>query len=524
MRDSGDARPDPYRLDELAARQAQALAMGGADKLARQQAKGRLNARERIAQLLDDGAFEELGLLARSDRAEVAAQTPADGKLCGYGSIAGRTVFVGADDVTVMAGAGGRVGVGKLLQHLSAAVEKGYPCVQLGDAGGARVPDIMGAVGMMSMVYPITHSAPRNRRVPLITAIMGECFGGSTWTASLSDLVIQVRGTAMCVGGPSILEIATGERATTEELGGWELHAKTTGLVDLFANDDAEALALVRHALSYFPQSARELPPVVRKGDAALRRIDDVFERVPEDPRQVYDMHRLLEAAFDADSLLELKPGYDASLITALARLDGRVVGVLANNPKVTAGAMGPGACEKATSFICLCDSFHIPLIFLHDTPGFFVGKRAEEGQMPLKIMTMIEALHQCSVPRISLIVRKSYGMAHCNMSGGNMGSDCVLAWPTADISFMAPAVAVNVVHGRKLAALDDGGATRAALMEEIARANAPWEAAGRNYIDRIIDPCDTRIELVRALARACGPDGEAGRSQRKLANWPRMA
>jgi acetyl-CoA carboxylase carboxyltransferase component len=235
-------------------------------------------------------------------------------------------------------------------------------------------------------------------------------------------------------------------------------------------------------------------------------------------------MHRLLEAVCDPGSVLELKPYFDGSLITALARIEGRVVGVLANNPKVTAGAMGPGACEKATSLICLCDSFHIPLVFLHDTPGFFVGRRAEEGAMPLKIMNWIEALHLSSVPRISVVVRKSYGMAHCNMSGGNMGSDALLAWPNADVSFMAPAVAVNVVYGRKLQEMKDPAAARDAFMEEISRANAPWDAAGRNYIDRIIDPRDTRIEIAHALARAAGPDGQGGRSRRRLANWPRMA
>jgi acetyl-CoA carboxylase carboxyltransferase component len=235
-------------------------------------------------------------------------------------------------------------------------------------------------------------------------------------------------------------------------------------------------------------------------------------------------MHRLVEAVCDPGSVLELKPYFDGSLITALARIDGRVVGVLANNPKVTAGAMGPGACEKATSFICLCDSFHIPLVFLHDTPGFFVGRRAEEGAMPLKIMNWIEALHHCTVPRISVVVRKSYGMAHCNMSGGNMGNDVLLAWPNADVSFMAPAVAVNVVYGRKLAEMPNRAEAHAELMDEISRTNAPWHAAGLNYIDRVIDPRDTRSEIARALARAAGPDGNGGRGKRLLANWPRMA
>ncbi|HZR35867.1 MAG TPA: carboxyl transferase domain-containing protein [Nevskia sp.] len=515
---------DPYHLDELQQRQRRALAMGGADKIARQHAKGRQTARERIAALVDGGSFEELGLLAHSDLPEAADRTPADGKIAGFGAIDGRTVFVGADDVTVMAGSGGRVGVAKLYKGMAYAARKGYPCVQLGDAGGARVPDIMGSAGMMSMVYPIKEAPPRNRRVPLITAIMGECYGGSAWTAAISDIVIQVKGTVMCVSGSSILEIATAENTPDTELGGWELHARTTGQVDLFAENEADCIALIRRALSYLPNSAGELPPVATERGGAERRIDNIMELVPEHPRMAYDMHRLIEAVVDPGSVLELKPFYDGSLITALARIDGQVVGILANNPRVTAGAMGPGACEKAVSFICLCDSFHIPLVFLHDTPGFFVGKRAEEGAMPLRIMNFIEALHQSTVPRISVIVRKSYGMAHCNMAGGNMGSDLVLAWPIADVSFMAPNVAVNVVYGRKLAQMENPAAARDALAEEISRANAPWGAAGLNYIDRVIDPRDTRIELVRALRRARGSDGQGGRSQRLLANWPRMA
>ncbi|MCI0749451.1 MAG: hypothetical protein L0Y32_02735, partial [Nevskiales bacterium] len=442
-----------------------------------------------------------------------------------------------------------RIGVGKQFKGMAYAEEKGHPCIHLGDAGGARVPDIMGSDGMMSMGYPIRHAEPRDRRVPLITAILGECFGGAAWTASVSDIVIQVKGTVMCVGGPSILEVATGEKAGTEELGGWALHAKVTGQVDLFAENDEECLALVRRALSYFPNNASELPPVLplpaggeRAGVRGDGRLENILDLVPADPRAVYDMHRVIDAVCDPDSVLELKPFYDGSLITALARIEGRVVGLLANNPKITAGAMGPGACEKATSFICLCDSFHIPLVFLHDTPGFFVGRRAEERAMPLKIMNWIAALHHSTVPRISVIVRKSYGMAHCNMAGGNMGCDTLLAWPTADVSFMAPAVAVNVVYGRKLTAANGGrqpepfdpaqdklregspALDRDALMEDISRTHAPWAAAGRNCIDKVIDPRDTRLELARALARAARPGGEGQRSQRRLANWPRMA
>jgi acetyl-CoA carboxylase carboxyltransferase component len=234
-------------------------------------------------------------------------------------------------------------------------------------------------------------------------------------------------------------------------------------------------------------------------------------------------MHTAIKIIFDRDSMLEFKPYYDGSLITCLARLDGHVVGVLANNPMVNAGAMGPGACEKATAFICLCDSFNIPLVFLHDTPGFLVGKAAEEQKMPLKIMQFIQALQKCTVPRMSVIMRKSYGMAHCNMSGGGMGSDMLMAWPTADVSFMAPDVAVNVVFGGKVKDTEMTEELKEQFYEQLVRGSEPWEAAGLGFVDKIIDPADTRRELIIALARARGPRGDRGKSRRLLANWPRM-
>ena len=383
----------------------------------------------------------------------------------------------------------------------------------------------MGSYGMMSMTYPVM-GKPRDRRVPLVTTIMGVCYGGPGWTAAVSDIVIQVKGSIMAVGGPAILSIATGEQATPEALGGWEQHAYTTGQVDLFAESDEDCLWLARKVLSYLPSSSGSLPPVVPALTPAEERLERLLEIVPSDPKAAYDMHEVVELIADEGTVLELKPFYDGSLITALARLDGHTVGFLANNPMVTAGAMGPGACEKAAAFIALCDSFHIPLIFLHDTPGFLLGQAAEDRKMPLKIMTFIEALNQSTVPRVSCVIRKSYGMAHCNMVGGNMGADTLFAWPGSQVSFVAPDVAVSIVHGRKLAQIEDAqeqAATHEAMMAELERGSAPWAAAGANLIDKIIDPRDTRLELVRALRHARGSDGERGRSERRLASWPRM-
>lgn len=511
---------DAYKLNELQERLEKSKAMGGEKRIARQHNKNLLTARERIDLLLDVDSFDEMGQLAHSDLSEVVDKTPADGKICGYGEIDKRTVFVSADDATVMAGAGGRIGVGKQFDGAQYAIRKGYPIIHIGDGAGARIPDIMGSVGMMSMVYPIKGEA-RNRYVPQITTIMGECYGGPVWTASVSDVVIQVKGSIMAVAGPSILEVATGESATPEELGGWKLHAEVTGQVDLFAEDDADCIRLVRDVLSYLPSNSDQLPPKIDSTDSPTKSIP-AMQIVPEDSKTAYDMQHLLQAIFDHNSLLEFKPYYDGSLITTLARLDGHVVGVLANNPMVNVGAMGPGACEKATSFITLCDSFHIPLIFLHDTPGFFVGKFAEENKMPLKIMNYIQALHYSTVPKISLIVRKSYGMAHCNMMGGNMGADALLAWSIAEVSFMDPRVAVNVMYGRKIQQMDEPETAREQYIQQMRQGNAIWESAGLNLVDKVIAPDDSRRELIKALRRAIGDDGQHGRSERKLANWAR--
>lgn len=522
MTDTNDhgADTDPYHLARLAAAKRRARAMGGEKKIAAQHAAGRLTARERIERLLDNNSFRELGLLAASERAEDRERTPADGKITGYGTIDQRPVYVAADDVTIKAGAYGLVGHKKAHEGFDYAVSKGFPVINLGEAGGGRIPDIMGAPGMMGIVLPIDQP-PRDRAVPYIATIMGDCFGGPTFYAAVADIVIQVKGSVMAVTGPAVLEAATGEKVAAEDLGGWELHARVTGQVDLFAEDDAECLRLARRVLSYLPSNATHLPPRVTPADDPARRLEDLAALVPAAPRKGYDMRRVIAAIADADSVLELKPYYDRSLMTAFARLDGHVVGILANNPMFNAGAMGWGACEKATGFIALCDSFHIPLVFVHDTPGFFVSQSAENHKMPLRIMQFIDALHHATVPKIGLIVRKSYGMAHCNMLGGNMGADCLLAWPTADISFMAPDVAVNVVYGRKIAAAADAEKERQRLLAEMQEMNAPWEAAGLNLIDDIIDPADTRVELIAALDRARGADGLRGRSERRLASWP---
>jgi acetyl-CoA carboxylase carboxyltransferase component len=506
------------QIDELNLKKKKTLELGGLQKIEKQHASGKLTARERIDRLLDKNSFFEIGQLAHSDQLAVKDKTPADGKICGYGTINQKNVAITSDDVTVLAGSGGIVGYSKEFKVHEQARKKGIPAIHLGEGGGARIPDIMGATGMMRFTYDISHP-PRDRFIPTITAIMGECYGGPMWKASVSDIVIMVKGAVMAVTSPLMIELANAEKVSKQNLGGWEFHAKTTGLVDIFAENDVQSIEIIKKTLAYLPQNADEFVAKVIFNAPSKFKQNDILSILPEDQRYAYNMHHLLECFIDTDSLWELKPFFDGSLITTFARIEGQTVGILANNPKVNAGAMGPEACQKAVSFITICDSFNIPLIFIHDTPGFFVSKAAEENQMPVRIMNFIAALQHCTVPKISLIVRKSYGMAHCNMLGANMGADVLMAFPGAEISFTSPEIAAQIVLGKSLKEADNPVALKQAFLEEMTLKNAPYEAAGLGLIDRLIDPRKTREELTKALRFATTHQ----KSKRLMASWNKM-
>jgi acetyl-CoA carboxylase carboxyltransferase component len=507
-------------VDELEERKARALQMGGADKVARQHGRGRLTARERVELLVDPGSFTEVGLLAHSDLPEAETRTPADGKVAGIARIDGRMVVVSATDVTVLAGAAGRVASRKSHFLARLAFDKGYPIIKLDEGGGARVPDILGSDGILASDSSPADYSPRRRRVPMVTAILGDGFGETAWDSAYSDFVVQRKGTAMAVSGPRALEVATSERATEEELGGWELHARVTGLVDMACDEEAECLDAVRRFLSYLPSHCEQLPPRAAGDPEADARQGRLEEIVPVQPRRAYGMHKVLEVLFDAGSLFEVKPLLDRSVVTALARLDGAPVGVMASNPMFNGGALGALACDKMTALIALCDSFHLPLVMLSDTPGFFVGRKAEEAGVSGRIVRQWMALAEATVPKISVVLRKGYGGGYFSLGAHGMNMDFNLAWPTADIGFVAPEVATNIAHARRIAAADDPEALRASLTEDMRRASAPWRAAGRFLLHDVIRPRDTRAALLKCIDIARGAR-RGGFSERRLASWP---
>ncbi len=399
----------------------------------------------------------------------------------------------------------------------------GYPVIYLGEAGGARMPDIMGARGLASFggggFDTYLQIMSRVRKTPMMTAVMGECYGMPTWMACLSDFVVQVKGSAMGVSGPRILELALSESVSDEELGGWHVHAEITGMADRIAENEDDCFSILRRFLSYMPQHNGEAPPCLAGSDSS-EDPGNLLEILPQKRNRAYDMHRILDAVFDTESLFPIKPDFGRNVITALARIKGYVVGVVANQPLVNAGAMDTDGIDKVISFLCLCDSFNIPLVFFHDTPGFLVGKTAERNRVAARVMNFMNALGLVTVPKLSVVVRKTYGMAFWNMAGSGCATNFIVAWPTAEMSFVSPEIAANVVFGGKTPATGRDKKAWQKKVQQMVDDASPYGAAGMHYIHDVIDPRKTRDYIDRALKISRGARNK-GIGEHRLANWP---
>lgn len=489
--------------------------LGGADAVARLRERGERTIREHLDGFLDEGSFDELGTFAHSMRHEDRDSTPGDGKIGGFGRVDGRPVAVGGDDITVKRGSTAVVGSRKIDRLLGMAIDRGFPFVYFGQTGGARVPDIMSAEGFAEL-SSMMEIAQRNHRVPVATAIVGQSFGASSFTAAMSDFVVQVRGSCLAVTSPRVVEVATGERITFDELGGVDVHATRTGMIDLAVDSDDEAYAAIRRFLSYLPSNAwSPAPRSPAEGCGPIEEDPELPALVPTARTRAYDMRRVLARIADPDSLFELRPGMGRGLWTGFARIDGRPVALMASNPMFNAGTLDPAACEKGIRLLVLCDAFNIPVIFLQDVPGFLVGRQVEHNRLLYRAIRFYEALLLCSAPVISIVVRKAFGLAWQSLGGLPGMVDGLYAWPGAEIGFMDPAVGVNVLYGDRLSAEE-----KAARAAEMAAVTSPYGAAGVLHIDEIIEPAATRAVLARDLERLASrpvPPLE----QRPLRTWP---
>ncbi|HEY1689762.1 MAG TPA: carboxyl transferase domain-containing protein [Solirubrobacteraceae bacterium] len=498
-------------LAELQRRRAAALAMGGHERIERHHASGRLTARERIVALVDDGSWRELGLLAEPELRR-DAYAPGDAIVTGLARIAGRRVCILAIDATVLAGTTAPVNMRKQNRVADWAGRRGMPLICLSDNDGGRLPDLLGwRFSSLPFDFSSFLQSPEGcPAVPRVTAVLGPSYGDAALHAAMGDFVVMKHDTAIALSGPPVIKGAIGEDVEADELGGPAVAAGTSGSAHLVVEDELAALAAVRHFLTYLPDSAA-LPAPSAPSRPPSRDPEQLLGLVPEHARRGYDMRRVLEAIVDGDSLFYWGERFGRSLICALARLDGQPVGVIASQPMQRAGVLDVPALNKEVAFVDLCDRFNLPLVFFQDVPGLMIGTEAERGGILRCYERVVTKLAQAGIPKIAVIVRKAYGGGHIALGGRPVKPDLLVAWPSAELGFMAPDTGVRTVHRRRLDAVaaEQGETARdelaATLEAEWAAESAPWEAAANIVLDDVIDPRETRELLITGIDFAWG-------------------
>ena len=492
--------------DELEARREKALAMGGADAIAKQHGEGKLTVRERVDRLFDPRSFQEIGLLANHANISPAMKgrdTPADGVVTGFGKINGRPAALIAYDFTVMAGSMGRTAEVKGNRAREIALSTRMPMIWLIDSAGARIQEAIGST-FAGSGFLFREESIMSGVVPMVAAMMGPGAAGTAYIPALADFVPMVKGTShMALGGPPLVKAVVGEDITAEDLGGSKVHTEISGVADLEVADDAACIDVIKEYLGYFPGSNLEQPPIAACDDPPDRMDPTLLSIVPDSARRAYDMKKVIAAIVDGGRLFEIKPGWAKNLITCLARLGGRPVGMVANQPLVLGGALDLDAADKAARFIMLCDAFHIPLVFLQDVPGFMVGSKVEKQGIIRHGAKMLYAVSEATVPKVTVVVRKAYGAGYFVMCGKAYEPDLIVAWPTAEISVMGPEGGTNIIFRKEIAAAADPDAERARRIEEFRKLINPYIAAGGALIDDVIDPRETRPTVIRALEMA---------------------
>ncbi|VTU33563.1 Methylmalonyl-CoA carboxyltransferase 12S subunit [Variovorax sp. SRS16] len=478
-----------------------------ATAIARQHELGKLSARERIALLLDHGSFHEVGGLVEPKRDTFDTghlQAPMDGVLTGYGHVDGRPVCVCAFDFTVLGGSNGRIGETKVERMATHALEHGCPMVLLLDGGGHRIQEGLDSRHFAQGSRYFQTAVALSGWVPTVAVIMGPGFAGPSNFAALCDFVVMVRGTStMGIAGPALVAAATGEVTHKNTLGGAHVQTDANGLADIAAGDDAEALACVRDYLAYLPSNARLPAPSVEARETEAGFEAALLDRMPDNPRKAYDVCDVVRGIVDEASLFQIKPGFAPNLVTGFARIQGRVVGIVANQPLHLGGTLDAKACEKGAHFVSLCDGFGLPLVYLVDVPGFLVGSQAEDTALARRSARLLFELGQATVPRVSVVLRKGYGLGYIAMCGGrSFDADLCVAWPTAEICAMSVEGAVDVAYQKQVKTAADPAAQRAELIGRFKEQLGALHAAEHFGIDDVIDPRDTRWVVHAALER----------------------
>jgi len=491
---------------------------GGPERIAAQHAKGKMTARERLEYLLDPGSFVETDsfvLHQGLSRGLPQEPHPGDGVVTGYGRIHGRDVCVYAQDFTVQGGSLGSAQARKICKIMEQALATGVPLIALNDSGGARIQEGVAALGGYGDMFQ--RHVDASGVIPQIAAILGPCAGGAVYGPALTDFVLMTKRTSyMYLTGPDVVKTVLGEETTHEDLGGAEVHSSTSGVCHLAGESDEDTLDKLRQLLSYLPQNHLEQPPRFEGVPAA--RLDGLGKLVPADPKMPYDMREVMEGIVDKDSFFEIQPDFAQNLVVGFARIEGRVVGLVANQPKVLAGVLDVEASEKGARFVRFCDAFNIPLVSLVDVPGFLPGREQEHGGIIRHGAKLLYAYCEATVPKITVVTRKAYGGAYIVMCSKHLRSDVNLAWPQAEIAVLGAQGAVQILHRRELARGNEE------LRHELEagyreRFGNPLFAAELGFVDDVIDPDQTRALVAKHLARLASKHVE--RPARKHGTMP---
>jgi methylmalonyl-CoA decarboxylase alpha subunit len=490
-------------LEELSSRKQRIAAGGGEEKVEKQHKAGKMTARERIEKLLDPDSFVELDVFVRHrciDFGMEEVEAPGEGVVTGYGTINGRTVYVYAQDFTVIGGSLGEMHARKICKVMDLAVKTGAPIIGINDSGGARIQEGVDALSGYGQIF--YRNTLASGVIPQISVIMGPCAGGAVYSPALTDFVFMVEGTSyMFITGPQVIKAVTGEDVTPEELGGAMTHNATSGVAHFIAQNEEQCLESIRRLLSFLPENNLQDPPLVDTGDDPGRTDVALGEIVPPEPNRAYDVRDIITRVVDQGDFMEVQPYYAQNIVIGYARLNGRTVGIIANQPKILAGCLDINASDKAARFIRVCDAFNIPLVNLVDVPGFLPGTAQEYGGIIRHGAKMLYAYSEATVPKITLILRKSYGGAYLAMCSRDLGADQVFAWPNAEIAVMGPEGAANIIFRKEIKNSADPQATRDEKIAEYRERFAnPYVAASRGYVDDVIDPAETRVRLIAAL------------------------
>ncbi|MEI0605092.1 carboxyl transferase domain-containing protein [Brachyspira alvinipulli] len=491
------------KINELRKRKEKIEEAGGKDKIEERHAKGKLTARERILHLLDENTFCEIDAFIEhrcSDFGMEKNKIAGEGVVTGYGKINGRQVCVYAQDFTVIGGSLGQMHAAKICKVQDMAIKLGCPCIGINDSGGARIQEGIDSLrGYGDIFY---RNVQASGVVPQICVIMGPCAGGAVYSPALMDFILMTDKTAnMFITGPQVVKAVTGEQVSAEELGGAFVHSKTSGVASLMFPDEISTLEGVKKLLSYIPQNNLEDVPLVKTNDDPNRNDEELSNILPDSPNKPYDVKEIIKRVVDNGEFFELQPLFATNIVICFARLDGKSVGIIANQPNSMAGVLDINAADKAARFIRFCDSFNIPLVTLVDTAGYLPGVGQEHNGVIRHGAKLLYAYSEATAPKITLIIRKSYGGAYIAMCSKHLGADMVYAWPSAEIAVMGPDGAANIIFKKDIDKAEDPKKVRAEKIEEYKKEFAnPYRAAVRGYVDDVIEPEYTRSYLINAL------------------------